>query len=233
MTFITAEASRCPVLPYCAGGTAIAYRPSRSAAQRRARLSGLYTQTRTRVRSAALPRLPYPSPSTVDLAHGRFGVFLVVRRQRPASPARESDGVADLDAGRSIGGRSTVASVFSIGVRFQNSILRCMLTFLASLSSVSVVEPDRSTNRCGVFRWWPWRFSCARNAGWNWPAHLMPPQGGRPCPQRAAARGAKLTGEANRVFPASHTRQSRTVGDFRPSWSGEHVRDGEGNRTDV
>jgi hypothetical protein len=35
-------------------------------------------------------------------------------------------------------------------------------------------------------------------------AHSMTPQGGRPCPQRATARGVKLTGEADRVPPASH-----------------------------
>jgi hypothetical protein len=36
-------------------------------------------------------------------------------------------------------------------------------------------------------------------------AHSLSPQGGIPCPQRAAARGVKQAGEAGRVSPARHT----------------------------
>ena len=76
------------------------------------------------------------------------------RRRRRASPAwccRIFDAGGAIDAGvdRELGhlGERQLGA----WAKFQNSILRCRVALPAVLSSVSVVEPDCSTMRCGAF----------------------------------------------------------------------------------
>ena len=75
---------------------------------------------------------------------GRSGAREQHRVSRPCAPETGSFTASSLTSVISDSGSAT-------GFRFQNSILRPRLAVPASLSSVSVLEPERSTRRLAVF----------------------------------------------------------------------------------
>ena len=100
-----------------------------------------------------------PLPQPEKLPHRgrcRLRVLLVGGRQRPRrAGAHDQHGVADFDAGRAVDAGVDV-DLRHLGERHlerldaQNRSLRCITALPASLSRVSLVEPDCRTRRCGA-----------------------------------------------------------------------------------